>query len=146
MSGRRSKQRALVGSLLEQARREVWSGWLSDLVLPLVSEDAGSQAPPPPTQPPRELADADSEFAEVDGVSLHFKQCWPSTGEGPASGASSAAQQQRPAVLLIHGFNGSVFNWRDTMQAVADETGCRSGISCDSSRPPHCLLLCFSLV
>jgi pimeloyl-ACP methyl ester carboxylesterase len=97
------------------------------------------------------LADADSLFVTVEGVSLHYKEALPgalslvtagastqqagsSSGSGSSSSAADggvsgngdpAAWRRRPTVLLLHGFNGSVFNWRDTMQAVADQTGCR---------------------
>ena len=58
--------------------------------------------PPEPltdTVSPQSLADADSCFAEVDGVTLHYKD----TG--------AVADADAPAVLLLHGFNGSVFSW-----------------------------------
>lgn len=49
------------------------------------------------TLPPEQLADPDSRFVTVDGIRHHYKQ----TGGDPTA----------PAVLLLHGFNGSVFNW-----------------------------------
>jgi hypothetical protein len=116
-----ARQRQLVSLLLDQAQREVWGGWLSDLVLPLVSDDPGAQAPPPRTAPPRAVADRDGLFAEVDGVALHYKEAWPAA----AAAAASSISQQLPTVLLVHGFNGSTFSWRSTMQPLADATGCR---------------------
>jgi pimeloyl-ACP methyl ester carboxylesterase len=47
--------------------------------------------------PPRQLADPDSKFMEVDGLQFHYKQA----GEG------------RPAMLLLHGFSSSTFTWRN---------------------------------
>ena len=52
------------------------------------------------TLPPEQLADPDSQFVSVNGIRLHIKQ----TGSNP----------EAPAVLLLHGFNGSVFNWCTT--------------------------------
>lgn len=49
------------------------------------------------TLPPEQLADPDSRFISIDGIRVHYKQ----TGSNPDA----------PAVLLLHGFNGSVFNW-----------------------------------
>ena len=58
-------------------------------------------APPPPplegTVDPVLLADADSRFINVDGLRVHYKAC--------------GGDKARPALLLLHGFNGSVFNW-----------------------------------
>lgn len=68
---------------------------MADLVAPWFA------APPEPlldTLPPRALADADSVFLTVDGVELHYKDYGPS-------------HPGAPAVLLLHGFNGNVFNW-----------------------------------
>ena len=69
--------------------------WLLDLVQPLREWDP---KPLDDTLPPTELADPDSKFVEVDGVLLHYKEC--------GSCAPGA-----PAVLLLHGLNGSVFSW-----------------------------------
>jgi pimeloyl-ACP methyl ester carboxylesterase len=58
--------------------------------------------PVPPLQgtvPPEQLADADSRFADVGGVRLHFK----TAGQGP------------PALLLLHGFGASIFSWREVL-------------------------------
>ena len=65
------------------------------LVAPLV-------VPIPPlanTVAPEELADPDSRFVEVDGLSLHYK----STGTG------------KPSLVLLHGFGASLFSWREVM-------------------------------
>ncbi len=52
------------------------------------------------TRPPHELADPDSAFITVDGIRLHYKEL--AVGQvGPGS----------PTLLLVHGFNGSLFNW-----------------------------------
>jgi pimeloyl-ACP methyl ester carboxylesterase len=51
------------------------------------------------TRPPEELADADSRFAVVNGVRVHYKVM--GTGE--------------PVFVLLHGFAASVFSWREVM-------------------------------
>ncbi len=55
------------------------------------------------TVDPVALADADSEFVDIDGLSVHFK----------AAGAGE------PAFLLLHGFGASVFSWRDVLPEFA---------------------------
>jgi len=54
---------------------------------------------------PEELADEDGYFAEIDGVSIYYIE----------RGDSS-----NPAVILIHGFGGSTFTWRDNIDAIVD--------------------------
>ena len=116
--------RDLVRSLVEQARKETLP-WVSDLLDPLMrrgidgSAATAASSLPPPVHP-RELADADSRFVEVDGVAVHYKE---------APGANPSA----PTVMLIHGFNGSTFSWRNTLEEVAATTGCRA-VTYD--RPP----------
>ncbi len=81
-------------ALTQQFRKETIP-WLQGLVQPF------TQGPPPPltnTVSPEALADADSKFVTVDGVRLHYKE------RGPASPGT-------PAVLLLHGLNGSTFSW-----------------------------------
>jgi pimeloyl-ACP methyl ester carboxylesterase len=55
------------------------------------------------TVPPEELADADSRFAVVNGLKVHYK----------------LAGQGRPAVVLLHGFAASTFSWREVMEPLA---------------------------
>ena len=68
---------------------------LQELIQPVLD---GPPAPLTDTVAPQQLADSDSRFLEVDGVMLHYKE------RGPTS-------PETPAVVLLHGFNGSVFNW-----------------------------------
>lgn len=51
-----------------------------------------------------ELADRDSRFVKIGGLSVHLK----TAGEGT------------PALLLLHGFSASVFSWREMMPVLAD--------------------------
>ncbi len=58
--------------------------------------------PVPPasgTVPPQHLADADSRFIEINGLSVHVK----STGEGGK------------VFVLLHGFGASLFSWHEVM-------------------------------
>jgi pimeloyl-ACP methyl ester carboxylesterase len=54
---------------------------------------------------PQDLADADGQFIEIDGASIYYLD------RGPADG---------PVVLLLHGFGGSTFTWRDNIDALAE--------------------------
>jgi pimeloyl-ACP methyl ester carboxylesterase len=63
--------------------------------------------PVPPlkdTAPPEQLADADSRFAVVKGVKLHYK----------------IAGSGKPAMILLHGFASSTFGWREVMAPLAE--------------------------
>jgi pimeloyl-ACP methyl ester carboxylesterase len=52
---------------------------------------------------PRELADPDSQFVEVDGVELHYKQY----GSG------------EPVMVLLHGFAASTFSFREVVEPLS---------------------------
>ena len=59
--------------------------------------------PIPPLQgtvPPQELADRDSQFVEINNISLHYKIM----GQG------------EPVFILLHGFGASLFSWQAVMQ------------------------------
>ena len=86
--------KADLSKYLVQVRKETLP-WLADLVEPLI---AGTPEPLQDTVPPQQLGDPDSRWIEVDGVNLHYKDTGP---QAPGT----------PAVLLLHGFNGSVFSW-----------------------------------
>ena len=63
--------------------------------------------PVPPlegTVPPEQLADPDSRFIEVNGLTVHYKMA----GEG------------EPAFFLLHGFGASTFSWREMMGPLAE--------------------------
>lgn len=69
--------------------------WVADLVQPFV---LGPPEPLQDTVPPQQLGDADSQWMQVNGVDVHYKDIGPKT---PCT----------PAILLLHGYNGSVFSW-----------------------------------
>ncbi len=62
--------------------------------------------PVPPlenTQTTQALADADSEFIEINNINVHYKQM----GSG------------EPAFILLHGFGASTFSWREVMAPLS---------------------------
>jgi pimeloyl-ACP methyl ester carboxylesterase len=62
--------------------------------------------PVPPlenTSAPSELADPDSQFVEINGLTVHYKQM----GQG------------EPEIVLLHGFGASVFSWREVMEPLS---------------------------
>jgi len=59
--------------------------------------------PAPGTVPASQLADPDSQFVEVNGLSVHMK----TMGEG------------RPVFILLHGFGASLFSWHAVLQPLS---------------------------
>jgi len=55
-------------------------------------------------QPARALADADSQFVEVNGLAVHYKK----SGEG------------QPVLILLHGFRASTYSWREVIAPLSD--------------------------
>lgn len=55
------------------------------------------------TLPPEALADPDSKFIEINGVTVHYKE----TGSGDT------------VFILMHGFAASLFSWREVMEPLA---------------------------
>ncbi len=53
---------------------------------------------------PQELADEDSLFIDVDGLTIHYK----SMGSGD------------PTMILLHGFGASLFSWREVMGLMTE--------------------------
>jgi hypothetical protein len=110
---------AQAASKLRQLRRELVDPWFEPPPQPLTGAQVRSSHrsslighfvivkvpmltvwvlyPSVDTLPPEQLADPDSRFISIDGIQVHYKQ----TGGNPDA----------PAILLLHGFNGSVFNW-----------------------------------
>jgi pimeloyl-ACP methyl ester carboxylesterase len=50
-----------------------------------------------------DLTDPDSQFVEIEGLGVHFKE----RGEG------------EPAIVLIHGFGASTFSWREVLKPLS---------------------------
>lgn len=62
--------------------------------------------PVPPlegTVPPLALADADSQFIEINGLSVHVK----TMGQG------------EPVIILLHGFGASLYSWQAVMEPLS---------------------------
>ena len=62
--------------------------------------------PVPPltgTLPEKELADPESQFIEVNGLTVHYKEM----GAG------------QPTFILLHGFGASVYSWREVLPSFA---------------------------
>jgi pimeloyl-ACP methyl ester carboxylesterase len=62
--------------------------------------------PVPPltdTVPPEQLADADSKFVEINGLTVHYKM----VGQG------------EPVFILLHGFGASLFSWHAVMEPLS---------------------------
>ena len=57
------------------------------------------------TVPERDLADPESRFAEVNGLSVHYKEM----GQG------------EPVFILLHGFGASEFSWREVVEPLSRE-------------------------
>jgi pimeloyl-ACP methyl ester carboxylesterase len=55
------------------------------------------------TVPPKQLADPDSHFVEINGLSLHYKMM----GQG------------EPVFILLHGFGASLFSWHAVMEPLS---------------------------
>ena len=60
-------------------------------------------APLTGTVPERELADTDSRFVEVNGLTVHYKEM----GQG------------EPVFILLHGFGASEYSWREVMEPLS---------------------------
>lgn len=55
------------------------------------------------TVPPETLADADSQFIDINGVKVHYKRM----GQG------------EPVMVLLHGFGASTFSWGEVMEPLS---------------------------
>ncbi len=56
------------------------------------------------TVPPETLADPDSQFVDINGISVHYKI----EGEG------------EPVFILLHGFGANTFSWREVMGPLSE--------------------------
>ncbi len=59
--------------------------------------------PLPGTLPERDLADPDSHFAEINNVTVHYKEI----GQG------------EPVFILLHGFGANEFSWREVVEPLS---------------------------
>jgi pimeloyl-ACP methyl ester carboxylesterase len=63
----------------------------------------------PGTLPAEQLADSDSQFIEINGLSVHIKKKVPQRGMG----------QGEPVFVLLHGFGASLFSWHAVMEPLS---------------------------
>jgi pimeloyl-ACP methyl ester carboxylesterase len=76
------------------------------LVLLLIVLGGPFLVPVPPltdTVPAEQLADPDSQFVEINGLTVHYK----TVGEG------------EPVFILLHGFGASLFSWHAVMEPLS---------------------------
>ncbi|MCA2001364.1 MAG: alpha/beta hydrolase [Chloroflexi bacterium] len=89
-------------------KNRLWktSGWAAGVLL-LFLLVGPYLIPIPPlegTKPIEELADPDSRFIEINGITVHYKMY----GKG------------EPVFILLHGFGASLFSWREVTAPLAD--------------------------
>ncbi len=132
--------------MLPQFRKESLP-WIRELVAPLL---AGPPEPLADTVDPHQLADEDSRFVTLEfpaagaaggqngsttahrqQLAIHYKQFVSNRSTArdadPGSGEKSG-DRRAPAVLMLHGFNGSEFNYRSVAQSIVDAVGATSSV------------------
>jgi len=86
--------------------KKIWRGLLITLgILLLVVLVGPFLVPVPPlkgTVPPEQLADPDSQFIKINGLTVHVK----TMGQG------------QPVFVLLHGFGASLFSWHAVMEPL----------------------------
>ncbi len=87
---------------MRRLRRGVLLVLLAFLVLLIVGPFLVPVPPLEGTAPPEALADPDSRFAEIGGLTVHYK----TAGGG------------EPAFILLHGFGASVYSWHAVMEPL----------------------------
>lgn len=81
--------------------KKTFFGILIFVLLPIFTLTAQDDT----TVPPQELADPNGVFIDIDGVEVYYV---------------AAGEPMNPVVLLLHGFGGSTFTWRDNINVIAD--------------------------
>jgi pimeloyl-ACP methyl ester carboxylesterase len=76
---------------------------LAVLLLVLVGPFLVPVLPAAGTVPPQQLADPDSQFIQLNGLSVHVK----TLGQGSTT------------FILLHGFGASLFSWREVMEPLS---------------------------
>lgn len=76
------------------------------------------------------LADADSRFATIRGVRIHYKDSFTSSAEDQSEsvgdgGAESGFFPPDAAVVFVHGFGAGAFSWRKIAPSLATMLGVR---------------------
>ena len=88
--------------------KKTWRGLLISIIVLLLMVLVGPFLvpvhPAPGTVPPQLLADPDSMFVEINGISVHYKIM----GHG------------EPVFVLLHGFGASLFSWHAIMEPISE--------------------------
>ena len=79
---------------------------LSLLTLALVGPLIVPILPVPDTVPEAQLADPDSQFVEVNGVTVHYK--------------TTGVAGERPTFVLIHGFGSGTYTWHEVVDNLGE--------------------------
>jgi pimeloyl-ACP methyl ester carboxylesterase len=91
----------------EMKKRNYWNWFgISLLTILLIVLVVPILIPIPPlknTVPPGRLADPDSQFIKINGLSVHIK----TIGQG------------EPVIILLHGFGASLFSWHAVMEPLS---------------------------
>ena len=64
-----------------------------------------------------ELADGDSKFRELDGLTVHYKAAAPPGGAAKAAGGAPCG------LVMYHGFGANTFSWSFVDRRLAEELG-----------------------
>ena len=64
-----------------------------------------------------ELADGDSKFRELDGLTVHYKAAAPPGGAAKAAGGAPCG------LAMYHGFGANTFSWSFVDRRLAEELG-----------------------
>lgn len=112
----------LLGAIQKQFAKEAGPTWLRDLVAPafpwLAEDEDGYPDQGDAGAPPKSALDlADGKFATVAGVNIHYKIIDPPGG--------APVDTSLPLIVMMHGFNASLFSWRANATAIAERTGMR---------------------
>jgi pimeloyl-ACP methyl ester carboxylesterase len=88
-------------------QRILWTGlfaWVAWLISLFFAPLLVPIRPLKDTVDPRNLADEDSRFIDIKGLTVHYKQ----QGQG------------EPCMVLLHGFGASLFSWREVMTPLSE--------------------------
>lgn len=88
---------------MKRGRKIILVGVLIFLVVMLVGPFLVPVPPLEGLKPVEDLADPESKFVEINGLTVHYKEM----GQGDLT------------FILLHGFGASLFSWRDVMQPLS---------------------------
>lgn len=98
-----NKHAEFINSIVESFQQQSLP-WINDLIAPILFNSNRRAFEDPSLLPSPELLveeDSNSNFITVYGVKMHYKEY-----------RSTRPSSKRATLILLHGFNGSVFSWR----------------------------------